>query len=190
VFDVAFPPETRGRVLRLRIFDFESAAPEIRKIGLIDAEGKQVLPSKEDLIGKRSNDVLEIVPGDKITITYEDRTAITQARKTLEAFLSATFYNASLDAYLIETDVTKTGERRALLLPNRRFRPDEPMAIMVSDPDADETANPDKVPVHVRATVTGSKTDLVMLENKPASGVFVSRFFPILARPSGRRKSP
>ncbi|MBM4164292.1 MAG: hypothetical protein FJ222_07620 [Lentisphaerae bacterium] len=180
VFDVAFPPEVRGRALRLRIFDYESAAPEIRKIGLIDVEGKQVLPAKEDLIGMRSNDILEIVPGDKITITYEDRTAITQARKTLEAFLSATFYNASLNAYLIETDVTPNGTRRALLLPNKRFRPDVPMAIMVSDPDADETATPDKVPVNVRATVTGGKTDLVMLENKPASGDFVSRFFPIL----------
>jgi TolA-binding protein len=180
VFDVAFAPETRGRGLRLSIFDFESSAPEIRKIGLIDAEGKQVLPAKEDLIAMRGNDILEIVPGDKITITYEDRTAITQARKTLEAFLSSTYYNATLNAYLIETDVTKEGERRALLVPSRRFKPDEPMTIMVSDPDEDETAEPDKIPVHVRSTVTGNKTDLVMLETKPASGLFMSRFFPIL----------
>jgi tetratricopeptide (TPR) repeat protein len=183
VFDVAFAPESRGRTLRLRIFDFEAAYPEIRKIALTDVEGKQILPSKDNLIGMRTNDILEIVPGDKITITYEDTSALTPARKILESFLSSTFFNASLQAYLIESDVTKDGERRALLMPNNRFRPDLPMAIMVNDPDADETAAPDKVQVHVSSTITGNKTDLVMLETKPVSGAFVSRFFPILDKP-------
>jgi tetratricopeptide (TPR) repeat protein len=183
VFDVAFAPESRGRTLRLRIFDFEAARPEIRKIALTDVEGKQILPSKDNLIGMRTNDILEIVPGDKITITYEDTAALTPARKILESFLSATFFNASLQAYLIESDVTKDGERRALLMPNNRFRPDLPMAIMVTDPDADETAAPDKVQVHVRSTITGNKTDLVLLETKPVSGAFAGRFFPIVDDP-------
>jgi len=180
VFEVAFAPESRSRVLRFRIFDFESDAPAIRKIALNDAKGKKVLPADEDLIGMRKNDILEIVPGDKITISYTDPSVITQSRETLEAFLTATFYNASLVACLMESDVTADGTRRALLLPNRRFRPDNPMTMIVSDPDADTTENPDKVPLQVR-TISDQKTSLAALENAPASGSFVSRFFPILA---------
>src|SRR5436190_3770272 len=71
-FNIAFGAESRARSLRLVIGDYETDAPAIQKISLQDKEGKVILPTKEDITSLRKNQILEIVPGDRIGIAYED----------------------------------------------------------------------------------------------------------------------
>ena len=67
-FDVTFSEGARGRALRMIMHDFETDAPAINKITLNSADGKEILPTKADLLALRHNKILEIIPGDKLII--------------------------------------------------------------------------------------------------------------------------
>jgi len=71
----------------------------------------------------RENDQLEIVPGDRITVTYEDPHPLTKEHRFSEAFLRATFHNGTLSACFVESDADASGERHPRYIPMRRFRP-------------------------------------------------------------------
>jgi len=62
-----------ARVLRLWLLDFETDAPAIRKVSLLDAAGQPVLPTREDLMELRKNQILEIIPGDKVSMCTKTR---------------------------------------------------------------------------------------------------------------------
>ena len=64
-----FGPAVRARVIRLLLADFETDAPAIGKIHLTSRDGRQLLPSKVDLLALKTNDVLEIVPGETHPVT-------------------------------------------------------------------------------------------------------------------------
>jgi len=182
-FDLAFAPDTRARVVRFNIFDFESDAPAIRKVGLTAADGKTILPVAQDVLALRKNQELEIVPGDRITVAYEDPSVINRERQTLEVFLTATFFNASVGAYLIETMVDPTDNmRKPLFVPIRRYKVGDVLSVFVLDADADETEALDKVEVQVRTT-GGKQIKLTATETDKNSGIFITRFFPVSGAP-------
>ena len=97
-FDVTFPADSRAKVVRLLIADFETDAPAVNHITLTDASGKQVLPTQSDFMDLRRNGVLEIVPGDRVTVTYKDPRVLTLAKTQHEAFLTATNTDAKISA--------------------------------------------------------------------------------------------
>jgi len=185
-FDVAFPTGARARVIRLLLTDFESDAPAINKIRLSDAAGKQVLPTQHDFMALRKNQVLEIVPGDRLTVTYEDPKVLTQGKELHEAFLTATYTNATVSACFVEFTMRNDGERDARYIPMRRFNAGDKINVFIQDPDGDVSDKLDTLKFTARTT-DGKPVDLTALETEEHSGVFLGVLFPIRGKPE--RKS-
>ena len=182
VLDVAFAAGARARVVRLLIADYETDAPAINSLALRDAAGKQVLPTAQSFRDLAKNDRLEIIPGDKITVLYEDPAVITPARKSQEKFLTATFTNAQVSAAFVEFK-EQGGERRARYVPMRRFAAGDTVKVFIGDPDMDVSAEPDRVPFTVRAG-RGEPIAVEALETDAHSGMFIGTVFPVSGDPA------
>jgi TolA-binding protein len=181
VLDVAFAKGTRARVVRLLLADFETDAPAINTVALTDADGKQVLPTARSFLDVAKNDVLEIIPGDKLTILYEDPTVITKERGTQERFLTATFTDAEVSAAFVEFKEFG-GERRSRYVPMRRFAAGDTVKVFVGDPDMDTSPEPDRVSFTVKAG-RGAPITVEALETEPHSGIFLGTVFPVAGEP-------
>jgi TolA-binding protein len=182
VLDVAFAAGARARVVRLLIADYETDAPAVNAVALLDAGGKKVLPTEQSFLDLTKNDRLEIIPGDKITVLYEDPAVITPERKSQEKFLTATFTNAEVSAAFVEFK-EQGGERQTRYIPMRRFAPGDTVKVFIGDPDMDVSAEPDRVPFTVRAG-RDKPIQVEALETEPHSGVFIGTVFPVAGEPA------
>ena len=179
--EVAFGKGTRARVVRLLIADFETDAPAINAVALVDAKGKKVLPTEKSFLDLAKNDVLEIIPGDKLTVLYEDPSVITKEQATQERFLTATFTNAAVSAAFVEFE-EHNGVRRARYVPMRRFGAGDTVNVFIADPDMDVSPEPDRVGFTVK---TGRRKPVAIeaLETEPHSGIFIGTVFPVAGEP-------
>ncbi len=177
-FDVTFDAGTRMRMFRLDLFDFESDAPSISRIALVDRENKRILPTEQDLPALRDNMILELVSGDRITITYEDPVVVTEGRNVHQVHLAATFHNATVSASFIDIGYDGRGQRIERFIPMRRFEPGDAITVFVRDPDEDVTSEPDTVDVTV-GTRLGKPKTIKALETGNHTGVFTARIFPV-----------
>lgn len=178
-FDMAFAPKTQARVFRFILEDFEGDAPAVTRIELADAAGKRILPTEQDLTLSRGDSVLQMIPGDRITVSYEDPKTVTPGQTLLQASLAATYVNASLNICFAEY---AGDSRRASFTPVRRFTPGEPLAIVINDSDRDTSDKPDTVRFTVRTT-DGKPVEVEALETDAHSGVFVGKIFPVTTPP-------
>ncbi|MDD5679226.1 MAG: hypothetical protein PHW60_14740 [Kiritimatiellae bacterium] len=170
-FDIRFAPETRSRVIRLILADFETDAPAIRKISLTAADGKTILPTKSDFVAASKNQVLEIVAGDKISIAYEDDNVVTKGKEIQEQFMSANFHNAAISAC---TYVDVRGEIQ--YIPIYRFASGEKFDVMVDDLDCDVSDKQDVVKFTAK-TPQSKAIELQALETAEHSGKFIGSVF-------------
>ncbi|MEI6635024.1 MAG: tetratricopeptide repeat protein [Planctomycetota bacterium] len=182
VLTVAFAAEARSRVVRLILADYETDAPAINSVALVDAAGKKVLPTDRGFRDLAKNDVLEIIPGDKITVLYEDPTVISPERQSQEKFLTATFTNAEVSAAFVEF-LEHNGVRRTRYVPMRRFAPGDTVKVFIGDPDMDISPEPDRVSFTVRAG-RGKPVKVEALETDVHSGVFIGTVFPVAGEPT------
>lgn len=192
-FDIVFPSNSVARMIRIWMLDFEAAAPAIRKVYLTNNEGKTVLPTAQDVVKLRDNNTLEIVPGDRVTVTYEDPHFINRERQISEAFMKVTFHNATLSACFIDSELDEQGNRQAKYIPMRRFKPGDTVNVFISDPDCDVSAGQDVVKLRVRAGAEGAWTVIDALETEPHSGIFLAKVFPVTGvsqRPSEIQLKP
>ena len=176
-FTISFGADTQARVLRFIIHDFETDAPAINSLALKAADGSTILPTMADLMALRENERLEIVPGDRISVSYEDPACIDKSGRIQESFLSATYANARVSAVFVEA----SGENTRYI-PLRRFSPGDTVAVMVNDPDLDSSDKLDTATFSVRSPLSESKP-LQALETAEHTGVFVGRFFPVDGAP-------
>ena len=179
---IDFAKEARARVVRLIIADYETDAPAINAITLADAGGKKILPTEKSFQDLAKNDTLEIIPGDRITVAYDDAAVITPNKKTQERFLTATYTNAEVSAAFVDFKEVG-GERRAEYIPMRRFKPGDTVKVFVNDPDMDGTDKPDRVSLTVRAG-RGEPVSVEALETEDHSGIFLGTVFPVAGKPS------
>ena len=177
VFTISFGEDTKARVLRFIIHDFETDAPAINALVLKAADGRAVLPTMSDLMALRENERLEIVPGDRISVSYEDPACIDNSGKVRESFLSATYANATVSAVFVEAS-----EDGARYIPLRRFAPGDAVAVMVNDPDLDASDKLDTAAFTMRTALSDPKK-LNALETGEHTGIFVGRFFPVEGAP-------
>ncbi|MFP4105113.1 MAG: tetratricopeptide repeat protein [Phycisphaerae bacterium] len=177
VFSIQFPEGTQTRIVRLLLLDFEMDAPAIRKISLKTPTGKVVLPTKEDFMSLRKNEQLEIVPGDRVTITYEDPSVLDGGKDIHESFLTATYANAGLSACFVEYKM-RGNDRTERYIPMRRFKPGDRVNVFINDPDGDVSEKLDTLKFTAR-TSEGKTVELTALETAKHSGVFVGHFTPI-----------
>ncbi|MCX5661804.1 MAG: tetratricopeptide repeat protein [Planctomycetota bacterium] len=181
-FDVTFAPDAHARVVRLLISDFETDAPAISSIKLTNAKGDVVLPTAKDFMDLRRNNVLEIVPGDKITIAYETPTPLTRGKGIYENFLHATYSDADVSACFVNYSMAGT-TRKAEYVPLRRFRTGDPVSVFIKDPDEDVTDKQDTIKVAVKSP-GGTEIVVNAVETDKHSGVFMGTFFPVSTAPA------
>ena len=181
-FDVTFAPGSRARVLRLWLTDFETDAPAIKKLTLTTATGQPVLPAAVEVGSARKNQTLKIVPGDRITVTYDNPHAISKDKQTVNANLTATYHNATLSACFIDSIVDSSGNRKPLYIPLRRFKPGDTINVFINDADGDVSDAPDKLKFWAQAG-DGKRLELEALETDAHSGVFLGKVFPVTGAP-------
>ncbi len=181
--DIAFAEGTSARLLRFILVDFSMDAPAIRKIYLLDANGKRMLPTEQDFRKLKENDVLEIVPGDRVTITYNDPKQLTPGNEILEGFLTATYSDATLQACSVQNRLNRYGIREIEYVPLRRFQVGEKVNIYIDEPDADVTDKKDVVK-YTAAIGNGKAIELDALETEPHSGIFIGTLFPVAGEPT------
>lgn len=182
-FDIAFGPGVTARIIRLLLADFETDAPAIDTIHLTAADGRRILPSTLDLLALKENDTLEVVPGDRISVTYRDPRCIDEENRVKETFLSATFANGELHAALLTGYTTGDDNLRTpVYTPLRRFKPDDVICVIIDDPDGDTTDKPDTMTFTAR-TGDGEPVTLRALETEKHSGVFLGKVFPVTGTP-------
>jgi len=181
-FDVAFGENTRARMVRLVIVEHEGAAPAIHKITLTDREQVRRLPVATDYQTLRANDQLEVVPGDTVSLRYEDDQTVTPRRNIQQQRLSVAYNTATISASFLNYEMTDEG-RELVLEPIRRFKLDDSVGIVITDPDLDQTRERDQLPFTVQAS-NGQPVELVALETGPHTGVFVGSVFPVSTEPT------
>lgn len=188
-FDVQFAEGHNARLVRLLINDFENDAPAIRKVSLTrrgEAENspkRTLLPTPKDFLELRRNNVLEIVPGDKVTIQYLDEVNSARNRRTMETALSATFSDAVISACFAEYREVGDGQRTSIFVPMRRFKVGEPIDVVIKDPDMDRSNDRDTMKFEAR-TLTGTPIVINALETEKHSGTFLGKVFPISGKPT------
>ncbi len=178
-FTITFPEDTNARVVRLLLLGHEGDAPAIKKITLKNRDDKMILPTKADFRDLRQNDTLEIIAGDRITIRYRDPKILDAERpeEVHEDFLQVTYNNAEMEATFVDY-ITEQDMQVPVYIPMVRFKRDEPLMIFINDPDADTSAEKDRLKFSAR--VTGKKSvELEALETQPDSGIFLAKIFPM-----------
>jgi outer membrane protein assembly factor BamD (BamD/ComL family) len=136
-----------------------------------------VLPTPQDFGDLMKNDILEIIPGDRITTRYNDPKHVSRGLDVHERFLSASYNNASLSAAFLE--VTRSGDvLNQNYIPIVRFKAGEPIMVFIKDPDADISEKFDTVTFTAQVIGQDRKLTLKALETEESSGTFVGRIFP------------
>ena len=180
-FDVGFAPGSHARLVRFILEDFESDAPAIHQLTLTDAAGKTILPTQQDLTTLNQNQILMIVPGDSITVTYTAPKVVTPGTQIHEADMQATYANGTINAAFV--DYTGEGANRVpRYIPLRRFQVGDAINVMINDPDEDVSDQPDKVTFTAK-TAGGKPITVEALETENHSGIFMGRIFPVKGEP-------
>lgn len=182
-FEVDFGQRTRGRLVRLAIVGHQGPAPAISKITLTDHEGIKRLPVAQDYNTLRANDQLEVVPGDRITVRYEDDRVVTERKKIQQKSLSVAFNTATIDASFLTYEMNREGERELVIEPIRRFKMDDNVGLIINDPDLDQSPKRDELTLTVKSS-SGSEVQVIALETGEHTGVFLGKVFPITGEPS------
>lgn len=182
-FKINFGERTQARMVRFVINGFNGVAPSILKVTLDDRGGKTLLPVERDYQTLRSNDQLEVLPGDSIVARYEDPVTASPKRNRHEKSLGVAFNSGTITASFLNYETNREGERVLLLEPIRRFRIDDAIAIVINDPDLDATTERDTIDCTVTAA-SGQTVKLKALETEPHSGEFIARVFPVEGEPA------
>lgn len=180
--DISFGDQTRARLVRLVINGFEGVAPTIKKVTLSNRENLALLPVAQDFMELRDNAQLEVLPGDSITVRYEDPRTASPKRNRLERRLNVAFNDAKLSASFLTYIETEEG-RELVLEPIRRFRYDDAVAIVIEDPDMDASPEKDIIDIKV-ASSSGTTAMIKAVETEEHSGVFLGRIFPVTGEPA------
>ena len=179
--DVAFGDHTRTRLVRLFIAGFKGVSPAVKSVSLSDRNGKALLPVAQDYKALRENLQLEVLPGDQVTVRYEDPRSATPRRTKHGKSLTVAFNTATITASFLnykETDEGRVFEPEAI----RRFKFDDAVALVIDDADMDSTAQRDTLDIQI-TTSDGKKVTIKAVETEVHSARFIGRVFPVLGKP-------
>ena len=85
----------RLRKMRLVFNDFVGTGVTVKNVTLENEQGQVILPVAEDFSSGKRGQSLQIAPGDRIQVSYEDTLAI-DGPKSLATELNAAFYNGTI----------------------------------------------------------------------------------------------
>ena len=173
VFTAAFRKPVRMRTARWNFIDFAGKDISVKKITVLDAAGKTIIPVEKDFTSSLSNDILEIAPGDRISLTYVDKKNLQDddgRRKAgmglgRGASLSVGFSDGEILLAHEELVTDANGNTSTELFPARRCSSGDVLTLVINDQDIDQTPKRDKVRAIV-TTSSGAKLDLDILEEQ------------------------
>lgn len=161
-FKADFARPERLRSFRWEFVDVRSPEVAVTSISATDAAGKAVLPVESEFSSALLNDTLEVAPGDRITVSYEDERTTSGEKKVIQRQMSSSFNNARV-RFVFE-GVEEHGYLRAY--DAFRFQPGDTLVLCVEDPDCDVTDGADKVEVEVR-NAKGEVLKKTLVETRP-----------------------
>jgi TolA-binding protein len=173
VFTAKLRKPIRLRSARWNFVDFAGKDISVKKITVIDAAGKTIIPVEKDFTTSLSNDILEIAPGDRISLTYIDKKNLqgdNGRRKAgmglgRGASLSVGFDEGEILLAHEELVSDANGNTDVKLFPARRCSSGDMLTVVIDDQDIDLTPKRDKVHAIV-TTSSGEKLELEILEKQ------------------------
>ena len=145
-FKALFDKPVRLRSFRWEFADVKSPEVAVTRISAKDDRGEAVLPVASDFSDSQNNQTLEVAPGDKITVKYEDERTTSGEKKVLQRDMESSFNDAKV-RFIFE-EANEHGMVTAY--DAFRFQPGDSLVLCVLDPDCDVTDEPDKVEVSIR----------------------------------------
>ena len=145
-FKAVFEKPVRLRSFRWEFADVKSPDVAITRISAKDDRGEDVLPVESDFSDSQSNKTLEVAPGDRITVKYEDERTTSGEKKVLQRQMDSSFNDAKVRFIFEDTD--EKGNVAAW--DAFRFQPGDSLVMAVTDPDCDVTDEADKIEVTVK----------------------------------------
>ena len=145
-FKALFDKPIRLRSFRWEFADVKSPEVSVSRISAKDDRDETVLPVASDFSDSQSNQTLEVAPGDKITVKYEDERTTSGEKKVLQRDMASSFNDAKV-RFIFEA-ANDRGSVEAF--DAFRFQPGDSLVLCVADPDCDVTDEPDKVEVSIK----------------------------------------
>lgn len=179
-FVAEFDQPVRLRSLRWEFLRYSGDAITVSEFRVLDAEGNTILPGPSDFTDALENDILEIAPGDRITVTYQDEHTTSGQRRILSRELGSRFTNGTISFNFEVLTPTSQG-MQSTLHSAFRFRPGDSFMVVVQDADESISPEADRVPVVV-TTRSGERLELTAIEQgDPArGGIHSGRFVALL----------
>ncbi len=145
------------RRLRWEFVDFAGNGLTVSKLKVVDKNSRTVIPSEHDYTEALNNSVLEVAPGDTITVTYLDKVTVSGNERAVERRVRSTFHDASIE--FLNEDVRENGAGNLVSSLERAYRiaPGDSVFVRVIDPDCNLTSGADSIDVEI-ATTSGDKT--------------------------------
>jgi len=154
----------RLREVRWIFNDYEGGSLAVKRLGIVDADNKTLIPVKKDFTSATTNNILEIAPGDTITALYVDAKRPEGGSPDRRASLSTGYYNGSI--VIANEMVTDTGSgMKTTYFPAKRCGVGDALAILINEADNDTTPKRDVMKVLVE-TSSGQKIELDALETE------------------------
>lgn len=166
-----------GRELRHVGFEFLEYLGEAVAVSNVEisGEGERHIPPAENVLELAENEILELAPGDTVTVSYLDEITAggEQRNRQLTASLTATYYNGGItpvtNGFTRNADGTVGGSRVELL----RIAPGERIVAEVVDFDEDTGLDKDSVAVEVQVNADPPVT-FPATETDASTGVFLA----------------
>ena len=166
-FKAVFDKPVRLRSFRWEFADVKSPEVSVSRISAKDEKDGTILPVASDFSDAQGNRTLEVAPGDKIRVTFEDERTTSGEKKVLQREMSSSFNDAKARFIFEEAD----DKGRVVAYDAFRFQPGDSLVMAVSDPDCDTTDEADKINVKI-TNRSGETFDRQLVEYRPrwASG--------------------
>ena len=146
-FRACFDKPTRLRSFRWEFTDVKSPDVALSRISAKNDKDEPILPVASDFSDSQQNDTLEVAPGDKIIVRYEDERTTSGEKKVLQRDLDSSFNDAKV-RFIFEEVVDRSG--RVGAFDAFRFVPGDTLVLCVTDPDCDVSDEADKLEVSIR----------------------------------------
>ena len=153
---------TRLRAVKWVFDDYEGNAVVVNELGVVDASGKALIPVKEDFTSATTNNILEIAPGDRVSILYVDVKRPEGGSPDRRASLATGYYNGSIE--IANEVITDTGGgMETKYYAARRCGVGDALAVLVDEADLDTSPKRDTMEVLIE-TSSGGRMTLKALE--------------------------
>jgi len=144
-FKATFAEPTRLRSFRWEFSDVRSPSIAVTRIAAKNEKDEAILPVASDFSDAQSNRTLEVAPGDRIRVKYEDERSGNGTKRVLQRDMASSFNNASVRFIFEEPD----DDGRIRDYDAFRFQPGDSLVLAVADPDCDVSDAADKVEIRI-----------------------------------------